>query len=404
MRGRILFLCAVIGVAAGFLVRWTFVAKRPPEVRAAVGGIKWAASIDKLAAYYISPVLGPDGTLYAASGDGRILAVDPSSEVRWQFRVETNDYVSIDGGLVQDEQKNLYFTTLDSVYSLLPSGLKRWAVSCPPARTVYGHRGATFDTNAVYTTCGEHFTALDKSDGRIIWSQPALDASSAPVLLASGDLAFVRERRITTGHPDGIAISFFPFAPASAVASPPGTNSASDPYIDTPVAVGPDGTLYAGSGVHKFVALNPDNTIKWTFDAGVSGFRSSPVIASDGTIIVLTTQSVVLALAPDGTLKWTFPVTQAPYGTGQTAPLIGSDGTIYVVAGRRLVALSPEGKLNWDLGVGITTASPALAPDGTLYVATMDGVIYAVQTASRGLMQSSWPKYQRDSSNSGRSR
>jgi outer membrane protein assembly factor BamB len=47
--------------------------------------------------------------------------------------------------------------------------------------------------------------------------------------------------------------------------------------------------------------------------------------------------------------------------------------------------------------------SPTLAPDGTLYIATSDNTLYAVQTTSKGLLNSAWPKYQRDLWNSGSS-
>jgi len=82
---------------------------------------------------------------------------------------------------------------------------------------------------------------------------------------------------------------------------------------------------------------------------------------------------------------------------------LGSDGTIYVLAEQRLVALSDQGKLLWDLPLqGTAMGSPALAADGTLYIAMAEGTLYSVQTGSRGLLQSAWPKYQHDASNSGR--
>jgi outer membrane protein assembly factor BamB len=402
LRTRFLLLCAVIVVAAALLFHWSRVAKRTPQVHAEVGTIKWATSIDRLAVFYTSPILGNDETLYVATGDGRVFAIDPSSEVRWQYRLGPDTL--IDGGLVQDDQKNLYFTTMDKVFSLSPAGLKRWEASCSPAKKAFGNRGATFDETSVYTSCGDNFAALDKASGNVLWTQPAFDTDSSPVLLPDENLAFVRERRIVIANRDGATISSFPFAPAPPLGSIEALNPESDPYIDTPIAVGTDGTLYAGSRYRSFAALGRGNTVRWTFDAGAQlGFRTSPVIASDGTIIVLTAQATVLAIAPGGKLMWSFPLTRTPNGHGQSPPVLGDDGTIYALADRKLVALSAEGKPVWNLAVGGTTiGSPALAADGTLYFATTDGVIYAVQTASRGLMKSAWPKYQHDSSNSGR--
>lgn len=41
----------------------------------------------------------------------------------------------------------------------------------------------------------------------------------------------------------------------------------------------------------------------------------------------------------------------------------------------------PSGSLNWEFPVdeGVYTSSPTLAPDGTLYVGSMDGALYALQ-------------------------
>jgi outer membrane protein assembly factor BamB len=144
--------------------------------------------------------------------------------------------------------------------------------------------------------------------------------------------------------------------------------------------------------------------VKWTFDSGEhAGFRTSPVVASDGTVVAISVQDVVYAFAPNGTVSWTFRLPKTINASRHAAPIIGSDGTIFILAERMVIALSAQGKIIWQLPLqGTTMGQPALAPDGTLYIATVENTIYAVQTGSLGLMQSSWPKYQHDSSNSGR--
>ncbi len=131
--------------------------------------------------------------------------------------------------------------------------------------------------------------------------------------------------------------------------------------------------------------------------------RTSPVVASDGTVVAVSFQDVVHAFAPDGTVKWKFHLPKTINMSRHAAPIIGTDGMIYILAERMVIALSDQGKIVWQLPLqGDTIGSPELASDGTLYVATAEGTIFAVQTESHGLMQSSWPKYQHDSSNSGR--
>jgi outer membrane protein assembly factor BamB len=152
----------------------------------------------------------------------------------------------------------------------------------------------------------------------------------------------------------------------------------------------------------RFLALNAHLVPKWVFKVG-QGFRTSPVIASDGTVFAVTFEGVLCAFASDGSLKWKFQLPKTTNGDLHAAPVLGSDGTIYLLAEQMLIAMAPQGRLIWDLPLpGSFGGSPALAPDGTLYVGTSEGVIYAVQTASHGLMQSAWPKYQHDSSNTGR--
>jgi outer membrane protein assembly factor BamB len=200
---------------------------------------------------------------------------------------------------------------------------------------------------------------------------------------------------------DGKTLWSYPRGSLAGFGAP--ANGSTDTYIDTPIAVSEDGTIYAGSQLYRFVALDSQGQVKWSYDGGnKAGFRTPPVIAADGTIIAVSMQDVVYAFAPeDGAVKWTFRLPQTRRGVH--SPVLGSDGMIYIMAETRLVALSEAGHIRWDLPLqGTAIGSPALAPDGTLYIAMAEGTLYSVQTASYGLLQSSWPKFQHDSLNSGR--
>ena len=49
-------------------------------------------------------------------------------------------------------------------------------------------------------------------------------------------------------------------------------------------------------------------------------------------------------------------------------PAVGPDGTIYVVSGRRLLALASDGSHKWELSYGGYFDAPVLGEDGTVYV------------------------------------
>jgi outer membrane protein assembly factor BamB len=387
-------------VVAGLVFYWYRVTRHPP-----IPYIKWTKSFGVEQFFSTSPVVGHDGSLYLVSVRGTVHSLSPSGAIRWEYHLNLDEFIA--GGLLQDQDENIYFTSLTGVHSLTSSGHKRWEIACSPARMWQDDQGTAFDGNVLYTECGNSFCALNKDDGSRLWSESALDWQSAPVVLKNGVVVFITGRQLLAVNRDGKTVWVFPrdsvlaYDPRLASNSPPGTW---ETWVDTPIAVGSDETLYVGSaGNHKFLALDANGGLKWKFDVGIHSFRTSPVIASDGTVLAVTLEDLVYALAPDGTMKWNFQLPKSTNGDLHAAPVLGSDGTIYLLAEQDLIALSLEGRMLWELSLpGSFGGSPALASDGTLYVATLQGTVYAVQTASHGLMRSAWPRYQHDSSNSGR--
>jgi outer membrane protein assembly factor BamB len=74
-------------------------------------------------------------------------------------------------------------------------------------------------------------------------------------------------------------------------------------------------------------------------------------------------------------------------GRQTSSPTLGPDGTIYVVTGSGwLFAISPEGEVRWSAETGPSLkAAPALSPDGqTVYVSSMNGKLYAVAAPPHG--------------------
>ena len=198
-------------------------------------------------------------------------------------------------------------------------------------------------------------------------------------------------------------------------------------------SAGPVATLYA---------FRLDGTTKWQFSNfyGYYPALSPPTVAADGTVIVLSGQLV--AIGPDGVEKWRYEPSASYYSSyasvavnpaGEvvfavrlvsrassnaqrgassgscnssvastmnelestySAPLIDASGNIFLGLGtgkrwtrpwgKVLRAYTPAGTLLWEfpVGEGVYTSSPALAPDGTLYVGSMDGALYALQDAA----------------------
>ncbi len=364
---------------------------------------KWVRFFNQDATFYTSPVLAADGTLYLATVQGRIIALDSSSATKWEYRTDAFDFVS--GGMLLDREGNLYFTTLTKVYSLSPDGQQRWMTQCTPPKIYQSDIGSTIDGDVLYVECGHSFHALNKDVGSEIWSLPALDYESA-VVARDGKIFTVRNQQIAVIGSDGVQLWTYPALPHGNFDPRRSTSGALENYIYTPLAFGADGTIFAGARmVNKIVAIDSQTGgLKWAFDAGkYAPFRSAPSVAADGTIYAQTMVGVAYAINPDGSRKWMYQMPQTYTSDLHAAPIIGDDGTVYFLAESMVVALSPEGHPVGTFGLsGPCAGSPVLSPDGILYIATLKGNVFAIRTASSHLMDAPWPKYQHDNSNSGR--
>ena len=212
------------------------------------------------------------------------------------------------------------------------------------------------------------------------------------------------------------------------------------------MAIGEDGTIYKTGYTQgcysNFTAINPDGGLKWTeeTDCFDHGFEDI-VIGADGTIYVGIRMTNILpcemgaeeirsvnlvAYNQDGTVKW-------ESGAGGGSPAIGADGIIYTSAVRFLPnegdfkivysidAVNPDGTQKWAYEIDhvdfdsdncpdywLIIYNFAIGVDGTLYVSSQheDGNyknLYAINTSSLGLANSSWPMFMHDERHTGRS-
>lgn len=97
-----------------------------------------------------------------------------------------------------------------------------------------------------------------------------------------------------------------------------------DHYQSSP-AISEDGNIYLGTN-QGLRAMNSDCSTDWIYPTGRISY-STPAIGADGIIYVGDDQGVFSAINPNGTLKWSYQ-TDGPLGS----PSIGRDGAVYVGA------------------------------------------------------------------------
>ena len=137
--------------------------------------------------------------------------------------------------------------------------------------------------------------------------------------------------------------------------------------------------LYASLLSLPFMAAADTNlaaTVVWKLK--LDGYRSfsSPALATDGTIYQATFQGWLLAIAPEGKINWRFKAGREI----KSSPAVGMDGTIYFGSrDRNFYAVSAGGKLKWKFETGAWVDSSAgLAEDGTVLFGSNDKNLYAL--------------------------
>lgn len=138
----------------------------------------------------------------------------------------------------------------------------------------------------------------------------------------------------------------------------------------------------------------------WSWSDSESPLSGDLAIGSNGTIYVTDESGTLYAIASPGKLLWTF---KKDYDSA-TAPVVGNDGTVYIIgtkgnpglqfpipllieeeettAQQTIYAISPDGTMKWtfvpDLELHLSKtfielSSPMLvSPDGSIYVNTWD--------------------------------
>jgi len=297
------------------------------------------------------------------------------------------------------------------LYALNPDGtlkLKVWIGD-------FVHKPPAIDSNGViYAGTHQGKLCAVNPDGTLKWAYQTGNYSfSAPAIAADGTVYFgSRDNYLYAFNPNGTLKWRF---------------NASD-WVDECPPIGEDGTLYIGAHAHCLHAINPDGTSKWTSEDVGSWIRSSAIIGSDGTIYAHAGDTGLVAINPHGTIKW---VNYEARGGGDEifTPAIGPDGTIYLAdfslglyavnpdgtlkwrynpggyilsqtctvdstgvvyiifnstdfTRSYLRAINPDGTLKWEFEFGgLIANSPAIGADGTIYIGSGDGYVYAFGTA-----------------------
>lgn len=148
-------------------------------------------------------------------------------------------------------------------------------------------------------------------------------------------------------------------------------------------------TVNTGLGL----ASGATGTLAWKTTLGTlnAAHSASAAIGADGTIYQAASTDAdglattyLFALDRSGNTKWKYLL---PGEVAQSSPAVAPDGTIYIgTVGGSFTAITPEGTNKWGFSLGLggnVNASPVIGADGTIYTAASNGVCYAISAAGK---------------------
>jgi outer membrane protein assembly factor BamB len=245
-----------------------------------------------------SPTIGPDGTIYAVAGNGRLSAITPEGEVRWT--AQTGPTLKSSPALARDG--TVYVPSMNGkLYAVAPpasggsrTGVLRWTFRFA-------------DYPGTHTPVVHHSPPAG-ADG--------IGSGASPTIGPDGSIYVgANNSNFYAISPEGHLKWLFETQPEIA-------------GIWSTAALSADGsTLYFGGNKGGMYALNRnDGSLRWRFDI-VGSVYSSPALDAAGTLYTASTVGHVFALNGDsGQVLFDYDA-QAPIWT---APAIRPDGSLLV--------------------------------------------------------------------------
>lgn len=308
---------------------------------------------------YGDVAIGNDGTIYF--GVDGLYVVNPNGTLKWKYI--TNFLV--DGAPAIDGDGIIYFGTVygspSYLFALYPNGTLKWKYS---ATSIFSSPAIANDGTIVFADADNWNIIALYPNGTVKWvyhtnmvvySSPAI-GNDGTVYCGSHDTylyaLYLNNGTLKWKYKTG-------------------------DWIRTSPCIADDGTIYVVSLDGYLYAVNPDGSLKWKTDVGAG---TSPTIGQDGTIYCGWDH--LYAVNPsNGSVKWTFDVGGTMQGG---TPCNSVDGTIYFGThigeydGGELIAVNPDGTERWRimLATDWIESAPAIGSDGTIYVGSCNDLYH----------------------------
>lgn len=326
------------------------------------GKVLWKRSIPDIdSSSAIMPIVDKENTVYVTLRDGRLLALNPDGTDKWICETGA-EWLSLPS-IADDGTIYLADDRGRTIYAINQDGTLKWQTD-----TGYMLRSSVTPLfNGKLYVGGDDQTfsfSLDSLDSN--WHSnnylgyfPFIE----PTFSLSGNAYFTRSNEVYAN------LNYFSYLYSDRWSFVPNW------WIEFPVALADDGTLYVESGgLHEsaLTALSSAGDELWTYSRENS-WAPMPVVANDGSVYTMDGPKKLVSISPTGEVQWTFEEGIVKGGIMAA----DSSGVIFFSGYGKVYAVNPDGTLKWSQPVNSYTGGCAIGTDGILYYFSDYELIYA---------------------------
>jgi outer membrane protein assembly factor BamB len=283
-------------------------------------------------------------------------------------------------GLAIDAEGNVYASGVgfndaaDQLVAIDKSGKVLWNQPSQYGSPAIGKDGTLY---ACAGTFASLVPAAFSPAGALLWkgTEPTSPLQCAPVILADGTIVFPTTKGLKTS-----LVAYAPDGTVSWTVDGPSLLQKVASGVTAPLAVGPDGSIYAFDNVQvncgdvtELVAVSPSHAVAWKVKYAALG--DGVTVGADGNVYVAVLLDSLDAYDATGKKLWSQALVNSFGG-----PALAEDGTLYVTLAAddspqtgALVALSPtDGSTKWKDTAHCYASSPLVGANGTVYAASSD--------------------------------
>lgn len=334
---------------------------RSAYVGPARSAIRWKYALD--ARVTADPVVDADGNLYVGTHAGTLWAFNSEGIPLWQRDLGARIYAA---ALIDRQGTVFVGTDGRGFFGLDPKGEVRFSIA---TRDDADTPASVAHDGTLRFAAGRTLYSI-AAKGTVLWTFDAGGKLFTSVTLDDEGSAFFGAQDDHVYGVDAKGKLLFRYRTSA--------------DVDVTPVLADDGTLYVASDDQHVYCLARDGTLVWA--TRLEGHvRGALALGADNTLLATHSgpRGALVALdraTGEKRFRFAFGLTDHVDSGVRGGPLVDAEGAIYVGADDDyLHALTKQGKLRWALSVGSDLeASPILSADGTLYVVSIEGVLFAV--------------------------